>query len=203
MRKGWDRFYSKTYGLEYLIQNTFCHLELFKAVWEESPKKILEVGVGTGSMSIFFSYLGLDVSGLDSDKNILKKARNLARKLNGKVKFAWGDAFKLPFEEKSFDVVFSQGLLEHFQDNEIFKLLDEQSRVGKVVVLSVPNKFYPRKDFGDERLLADQYWQKLLSKKYHLLKVLSYNPYRVTFLKERIVYKVVNTMFGAKIKAKK
>lgn len=200
MRKRWDEFYSKTYDLKFLIQNTFCHLELFTAVWEESPKKILEVGVGTGSMSAFFSYLGLDVTGLDNDKNILKKARNLAKKLNGHVKFVWGDALKLPFEENSFDVVVSQGLLEHFPNRQILSLLDEQLRVGKTVVLSVPNKFYPQKDFGDERLLSDQYWQKLLSKKYYLLKSLSYNPHRITFLRERIVYKVVNTMFLAKIK---
>lgn len=201
MIKQWNKFYSKTYDLEFLIQNIFCHQQLFSAVWEEAPKKILEVGVGTGSMSVFLSFLGLNVVGLDNDKNILKKARILNEKLNGRAKFIWGDAYKLPFGDKAFDVIFSQGLLEHFQDEDIIKLLDEQLRVGKVAVLSVPNKFYPRQDFGDERLLSDEYWQKTLSKKYHLVKSLSYNPLTTAFLKGRIIYKVVNTMFLAKIKA--
>ncbi|MEK7616814.1 MAG: class I SAM-dependent methyltransferase [Patescibacteria group bacterium] len=199
MKKSWGKFYSKTVNLKFLIQNTFCHLELFTWVWEEAPKKILEIGVGTGSMSIFFSYLGLDVTGLDNDQDILKKARNLSKKLNGKAKFIHGNAFNLPFKDKSFDVVLSQGLLEHFQDDEIFKLLDEQLRVGKVVILSVPNKYYSVLDFGDERLLTDENWYKLLSKKYHILKNLSYNPHRKTILRGRIVYKVINTMFLAKI----
>lgn len=203
MRKSWDNFYSKTSDIRFLIHNTFCHEQLFAAVLEESPKKILEVGVGTGSMSIFFSYLGLDVTGLDNDKNILKRAGNLAKKINGKVKFVLGDAFKLNFEDKSFDMVFHQGLLEHFQDEQIYRILDEQLRVGRVIVLSVPNKFYPRKDFGDERLLSDEYWYKLLSQKYHVLKKLSYNPHGKALIRGRLVYKVVNTMFLAKITRRK
>lgn len=198
MRKNWDEFYSKTYDLKFLIQNTSCHLEIFTAVWEESPKKILEVGLGTGSMSIFFSYLGLDVTGLDNDKNILKKARKLTEKLNGNVKFVYGDAFKLPFNGQSFDVIFHQGFLEHFSDEQIIQLLNEQLRVGKIVVFSVPNNFYRKKDFGDERLLSKNSWDKLLSTCFNLIESKNYNPVRQKLF-QKIPYKIVHNMYFAKI----
>lgn len=201
MRKSWDQFYSQKFDVEYLVKNTFFHLELFTAIWEKSPKKILEVGLGTGSMSIFFSYLGCDVTGLDNDKNILKKAGNLSRKLNGRVKFVYGGAFKLPFKDQSFDVVFHQGFLEHFSDEQIIKLLDEQIRVGRIVVFSVPNNFYPTKDFGDERLLSKKYWDKLISANFKLIKSKNYNPVRIRLF-QKIPYKIVHTMYFAKITKK-
>ncbi|MBI2596996.1 class I SAM-dependent methyltransferase [Candidatus Daviesbacteria bacterium] len=202
MKKNWDKFYSKTYSLEYLIQNAFYHLKFFNAIWEESPKKILEVGVGTGSMSIFFSYLGLDVTGLDNDKDILKRVSDLTKKLNGKVKLVLGNALKLPFKSKSFDLIFHQGFLEHFEEKEIIELLWEQLRVSQTVVFSVPNNFYQKKDFGDERLLSKAYWDKLLQTNYNLIESQNYNPVRKTFFKGRLPYKVVQNMYFAKITKK-
>lgn len=195
----WGYFYSKSYDLDYLIQNTACHREMFDLIFEENPKKVLEVGIGTGSMSIFLSYLGFDVTALDNDKQVLSKAKKLANKLNGKVKFLLGDAFKIPFKDNSFDVVFHQGLLEHFSDEEIYHLLDEQLRIGRIVILSVPNNLYKQKDFGNERLLSNEYWDNLLKSRYALLNSFSYNPEHKKVFKGRLIYKIDNTMYLAKL----
>lgn len=202
MVNSWEDFYGGNYGLEYLIGNVTCHLEVFKSVLLEKPQKVLEVGTGTGSMSVFLSYLGLDITSLDNDKEVLEKAEEAAKKLNSKVKFVLGDAFKLPFPGNSFDLVFHQGLLEHFEDENILKLLDEQLRVGKAVVLSVPNEFYPGKDFGDERLLSRKYWDKLLKERFKVLQSLEYNPFTKTLFGGRIIYRVRNTMYLAKLTKK-
>ncbi len=199
----WGEFYSKSYELDYLIRNVSCHREMFDLIYEEKPKKILEVGSGTGSMSTFLSYLGYEVTSLDNDSKVLLKAKNLAKKLNGKVKFTLNDAFNIPFGDNYFDVVFHQGLLEHFSDANIYKLLDEQLRVGKIVVLSVPNNLYKNIDFGDERLLPNIFWDSLLKRRYKLLVSLSYNSVERKSLRNRFIYRVDNTMYLAKIKKSK
>ncbi len=199
MAKNWATFYSKSFDFEFLIRNTYVHLDMFKSIYNERPKRLLEVGVGSGSMSIFWSYLGLKLFALDNDPRVLEKAKYMSKSLNGNVKFVYGDAFKLPFKDNSFDVIFHQGLLEHFSDEEIIRLLNEQLRVGKVAVFSVPNNFYKEKDFGDERLLSKKNWDKFLKTNFNLIESKNYNPVREKIFK-KIPYKVVNTMYYAKIK---
>lgn len=202
MAKSWGEFYSSGASFEFLVNNANCHIPMFKSIFDQKPKKILEVGTGTGSMSIFLSYLGFKVTSLDNDLEVLKKARALSRNFNGKVKFQFGDGFKMAFGNGSFDVVFHQGLLEHFSDEQIYKLLDEQLRVSVAVVLSVPNNLYPKKDFGDERLLSKKEWERKLKKRYELIESIEYNPYTKIILRGRVIRKIFNTMYLAKIKAK-
>jgi SAM-dependent methyltransferase len=54
-----------------------------------------------------------------------------------------GDATKLPFAAGSFDVVYHQGLLEHFRRPE--DVLDENLRVlktGGILLVDVPQKYH-------------------------------------------------------------
>lgn len=196
--KSWANFYAKTFDFEFLIRNAYVHLEMFKSIYNEQPKTLLEIGSGTGSMSIFWSYLGLDVFSLDNDRKVLKKAENLSKKLNGQVNFVYGDAFRLPFKDRSFDIVFHQGFLEHFSNEQIIQLLNEQLRVGGAVVFSIPNNFYQKKDFGNERLLTKNFWDKLLQTNFRLIESKNYNPVRKKLL-NKIPFKVINTMYFAKI----
>jgi ubiquinone/menaquinone biosynthesis C-methylase UbiE len=45
------------------------------------------------------------------------------------------DALNLPFKDGMFDCVFSEGVLKHFQDDEIVCSLNEQIRVSSGIVL--------------------------------------------------------------------
>ena len=83
--------------------------------------------------------------------------------LNGKVIFQIADAHNLPFNNDSFDLCFSQGFFEHFDDEDIIKLIQEQLRVAKVIIFSVPTFWYPIQDFGDERLMKKEEWLEILS----------------------------------------
>lgn len=197
--KSWGHFYSQEINIDYFIKNIFFHLPLFKSIYQQNPTRILEIGSGTATMSIFLSYLGLQVTSLENDKKVLKEAKKLVKKFKGRVNFILGDAFRLPFEDKSFDVVFHQGLLEHFKNEDIFKLLNEHLRVGQIVVFSVPNNYYPQRDFGNERLLSQKYWEKLLSGRYRFLESRSYHPLSKTLLGGRLIFRVVNTMYLGKI----
>jgi len=48
-----------------------------------------------------------------------------------------GDAFALPFRDRSFDFVFSSLFLHHFTDEEIVRLLREFARVARREVLAI------------------------------------------------------------------
>lgn len=163
--KSWDSFYGDEVTNMKDFLGNFYSWEYFDEIHKRKPKGILEVGAGTGSMSILLSHLGYSVISVDNNKGILKKAQKNNDHYNGKVKFQFADAFKLPFKNNSFDMSISQGFFEHFNNEEIRKLLDEQLRVSKKWVLfSVPNKHYPVYDRGDERLMPLSWWLALIKK---------------------------------------
>jgi ubiquinone/menaquinone biosynthesis C-methylase UbiE len=90
-------------------------------------RRCLEVGCGRGSISAYFADAGFDCTLLDLSPAVIETAKSIFRHHNLPAKFVVGDALNLPFPEKSFDVIVSIGLLEHFED--IRTVLSEQIRV--------------------------------------------------------------------------
>jgi len=158
----WACYYAGDVTTDLYIRNLYGHKDLIGEIVKTGAKRILEIGAGTGTLSIFLSQLGLEVTTLDNSPEILRKAEITKTRLGGKNVLVAGDAFKLPFTDNSFDLIFHQGLLEHFSDEAIHQLLREQLRVAPVVIFGVPNNFYPRKDFGNERLLGKIAWENIL-----------------------------------------
>ena len=71
--------------------------------------------------------------GLDKSMEVIRNA------VKNCDHFVCGDIFRLPFSDKSVDVVFNQGVMEHFDDKEILIIFREFERVCKrKVVLCVP-----------------------------------------------------------------
>jgi len=160
---GWEQYYKKRpLSLERYINNIWAHKLLLTEV-ASSGQNILEVATGTGSLGIFLSHLGYNVVSVDKNDSVLKFAQHNNANFKGGVTFKKADAFNLPFDDDSFDVCFSQGFFEHFADDDIRKLLSEQLRVSRKVLFSVPSFWYPRQDFGDERLMKKEEWLRILS----------------------------------------
>jgi SAM-dependent methyltransferase len=60
------------------------------------------------------------------------------------VPYVQGDACDLPFGDRSFDVVFSNAVIEHVGDRERQRLfVAEALRVGRRVFLTTPNRWFP------------------------------------------------------------
>ena len=78
-------------------------------------KKILEVGSGSGSDSVFLAKKGAKVTTLDFSKNAIKSAQKIAKQHKVKIKTINADCQKIPIKDNSFDLVFSVGLIEHFK----------------------------------------------------------------------------------------
>ncbi len=178
MPSDWGEYYSQRgVSVGRMLGNLAAHRELFEAILALKPKKILEVGSGSGSMCTFLSWLGYDVLSVDNDKRVLADAAEFTKKLNGRCRYAYADAFVLSdaLHGEKFDIAFSQGFFEHFSDVQIEKLVDEQLKVAEHVVFSMPSYYYPHLDFGNERLMRLEQWRSILAK-YNILSLVSYSP---------------------------
>ncbi|GHV15969.1 hypothetical protein AGMMS49938_15360 [Fibrobacterales bacterium] len=105
--------------------------------------KILEVGAGTGRDSAALAKLGAEVFILDYSDESLEICAELAKNTPN-LHLVQGDAFNTPFPDESFDVVFHQGLAEHFRDP--LPLIKENARIlktGGFVLCDVPQTFHP------------------------------------------------------------
>ena len=105
------------------------HWETFRNILGAQPigKDVLEVGCGRGSLSAYFSDAGWNCTLLDKSKRAVQLARKAFSENGLHASFDVGDCLSLPYDDRSFDVVFSIGLLEHF--DEINRVLSEQFRV--------------------------------------------------------------------------
>jgi SAM-dependent methyltransferase len=90
-------------------------------------RRVLEVGCGRGSLSAYFADANWDCTLLDLSAAAIEVARNAFTSHGLQAKFDVGDCLSLPYEDSSFDLVFSIGLFEHFE--KIDKVIDEQTRV--------------------------------------------------------------------------
>ena len=86
---------------------------------------VLDIGTGTGLFAESFSKRGLEVSGVDTNPEMLIAARQFVPKGN----FREGTAEALPYPDGSFDFVFL-GLVLHESD-EPLKTLTEARRVAR------------------------------------------------------------------------
>lgn len=90
-------------------------------------KRVLEIGCGRGSLSCYFSDAGYDCTLVDLSTSVIEIAREIFKKHKLKATFLIDDANNLAIEDNSFDVIYSIGLLEHFEDIET--PIKEQIRV--------------------------------------------------------------------------
>jgi 2-polyprenyl-3-methyl-5-hydroxy-6-metoxy-1,4-benzoquinol methylase len=169
----WSDFYKKEIekgeNLQKFVEEKIRRkILLIKKIQKYSSKqgRLLETGCGSGVSCCYFSKLGYHIFGIDKDKKILELAKDIANKLNCSITFKKMDIKHLNFPEKHFDVVFSSGVLEHFYDEEIISIINEQLRVGKTVVFSVPSYYLKDKNrlYGDERLMRIGRWKEVLLK---------------------------------------
>jgi SAM-dependent methyltransferase len=118
--------------------------EAFKA-FIPPRSKILEIGCGSGKNVAFAAKeLGCDATGIDVNEKGLAYAREVARLLQVDITIKKDDGFALSFEDDSFDVVLSEGVIEHFPYECIMQMVSEHVRVcrkGGRVLISTPNTF--------------------------------------------------------------
>ena len=145
----WMGWKAKDSYAEDILQHRRERGPLYRLLQESLPSqegkqlKALEVGCGTAIDGCLLAEDSrLMVVGLDQQMGALQVATRIASTFKRQPVFVAGDAGALSFPDETFDLVFSQGLLEHFR--EPLPFLSEQARVLKPsgsLVVDVPQKF--------------------------------------------------------------
>ena len=111
---------------------------------------------------------GFDVTGIDVNEHIIKLAKELEREYFGerKVKYIKMSMFELDFQEQEFDLAYSVGVLEHFDDNMIMNTIKQQLRIAKKVIIVIPTKWFDDDEtlHGDDRFLTLKHWRNMINK---------------------------------------
>ena len=82
------------------------------AAWlPPSPAAILDIGCGTGSLSVIMAGLGNQVTGIDAAPNMIALARAKAARAGQNIKFAVMDAAFPRFVDQHFDVIVCRHVL--------------------------------------------------------------------------------------------
>lgn len=155
-------------------------------------KKSLDIGCGTGRISLIMAKLGADVSCVDLSAAMLKhlKLEASRKKVASRITTIESSADKLALDDNSFDIVTCFGLLEHLPAAvrrrtilEAFRLLKPNGKMLVVVnnSLSVFLKHsYPIKDQQQNgyfvSLVGLNWLEKICEKQKMKVKVLAANP---------------------------
>lgn len=99
-----------------------------------SMRTVCDVGCGTGALCAVLGNRGLEVTGVDPAQRMLEVARRKAP--DKRVTFVLGDAVQgLPFEDKSFDLVFTSHVAHGMKQQERRLLYTELMRIARRAVI--------------------------------------------------------------------
>lgn len=140
-----------------------------KADWLEmlnvkNGDKVLEIGCGAGAFCQRIKEFmpKCDVYGVDTNEEHISFAIQSANKVGTGVKFEVADVKKLPFEDETFDIVFSHEVSSEYA---IAHFLPEQYRVlktgGKIVVMNNEGHNHINNMVVQPEVKEERLWQKL------------------------------------------
>ncbi|MDF3025191.1 MAG: class SAM-dependent methyltransferase [Alphaproteobacteria bacterium] len=99
-------------------------------------QSLLDLGTGTGAMAIRFAQRGAAVSGIDVSEEQIAYAKKAAEEARVKIDFRVGEAEKLPFDSKMFDVVIANQCWLYFRQQEVVRQVLWALKDGGVLVTS-------------------------------------------------------------------
>jgi len=103
--------------------------------WQD--KKVLEIGCGIGIDRMEFVKNGTDYTGIDVSEKSIELVKEYFSLNNQKTNLLLADAENLPFQDNTFDLVYSWGVLHHTPDilkaiKEIYRLLKPD---GNIIIM--------------------------------------------------------------------
>jgi len=122
----WDEYwknYSTSKAERWLIFERNKILSKYIDKTTPNKKRVIEIGCGSGSNIIMLNEMRSDV-----ECNTLDNSQIAVDLIKQKIPNSYlADCRETPFEDDTFDLVFSAGLMEHFKDEQPF--LNEMKRI--------------------------------------------------------------------------
>lgn len=128
---------------------------LRRAIKESGARSVLEIGSGTAldTHILALEFPDVEFHASDISAEAVELGEAIGKSVGSSVKFTVADAASLPYKDGEFDMVFSQGVMEHFRDP--MPALREQARVlrgGGTLIVDVPQKYNPYTLFKHARI---------------------------------------------------
>lgn len=155
----WCEYYSHRIGKSYQNYCSKRYEAFISKILKYNPKTILEEGCGIGTISVLLKQINsnLKINGFDIDEIQVK---NAILNSNSNIDFFTAD-IKNYQPSTIYDIIFSHGVLEHFNDIDIQAIINRQRKYAKTIIHYIPTNKYNYKSFGDERLLSVNYWKNI------------------------------------------
>jgi SAM-dependent methyltransferase len=104
--------------------------------------RIVEIGCGTGQMSLYLARADRYVVALDLSREALKLGADAARRYGiERISFVEADLTRLPLRPGAFDLVYSSGVLHHTSDpRAAFARVAKAVKPGGMIVIGLYNR---------------------------------------------------------------
>ena len=113
--------------------------------------KILEIGVGTGNLASKFLNSNYDIVGIDQSREML----SVAKEKYPSLKVRLGEFLKIPYDNKSFDIIISTYAFHHLNEREKCIAIEEMIRALKDNgVIIIGDLMFESKD-SEEKILKN------------------------------------------------
>jgi ubiquinone/menaquinone biosynthesis C-methylase UbiE len=128
---GYDRLLPLYDTFTWLLGVPRVHRRLVALAGIEPGHRVLEIGCGTGNLTLRVQRMHPDaeVVGIDPDPLALARARRKAERAGLPVRWDRGKAGELPYPDESVDLVLSAFMFHHLDDTEKRRALAEIRRV--------------------------------------------------------------------------
>ncbi len=178
MKTAEEKFWSSSFGKEYISRNPFSiqdmdrlYMQRFgvsrsalnkKILGKLKIKNILEVGCNIGIQLALLQKQGFkNLYGIEIFAEAVQEAKNKTQGIN----IIQGSGFDIPFKANYFDLVFTSGVLIHTQPKDLKKIMNEIYRTSKKYIWGY--EYYNPKHISiDYRKNKAKLWKGNFSKIY-------------------------------------
>ncbi len=137
---------TEVYDRRYRDIQTRKYQLIFKSIFMDPTKIVLDIGCGTGNLFRFLKNINNSKYGIDFSWNSLKKLQNSVNR-SRTIQIVYGDVENLPFQREKFDLVLAITTLQNLPDPK--KCLAGMKTVCKrdgLITLSLLKKKFTKDD---------------------------------------------------------